>query len=86
MGLPLRVTQHAALAGLTACIDCILLPFCTQFLGTFFCCCRLYEEVEPDRILDERPAASGEGREFLVQYKVGCCQWIWFVHLQHHAN
>lgn len=34
-------------------------------------CCRLYEEVEPARILDERAAASGSGKEFLVQYKVG---------------
>jgi hypothetical protein len=31
----------------------------------------LYEEVEPARILDERAAATGSGKEYLVQYKVG---------------
>eukprot|EP00879_Flechtneria_rotunda_P032310 GHRR01035493.1.p1 GENE.GHRR01035493.1~~GHRR01035493.1.p1 ORF type:complete len:325 (+),score=122.96 GHRR01035493.1:432-1406(+) len=30
---------------------------------------RLYEEVEPERILDERPVVGGSGKEFLVQYK-----------------
>lgn len=30
----------------------------------------MYEEVEPGRILDERTAADGEGKEYLVQYKV----------------
>jgi hypothetical protein len=38
------------------------------------CCavlwCRLYEEVEPAKILDERAAASGSSKEYLVQYKV----------------
>jgi hypothetical protein len=32
--------------------------------------CRLYEEVEPAKILDERAAASGSSKEYLVQYKV----------------
>lgn len=31
----------------------------------------MYEEVEPARILDERAAASGSGKEYLVQFKVG---------------
>ena len=31
---------------------------------------RLYEEVEPARVLDERRAASGSGKEYLVQYAV----------------
>jgi hypothetical protein len=30
----------------------------------------LYEEVEPARVLDERAAATGSGKEYLVQYKV----------------
>lgn len=31
---------------------------------------RLYEEVEPGCILDTRTALEGEGKEYLVQYKV----------------
>jgi hypothetical protein len=66
--------QHPALAYLAACTNCVPLSVCPCCP---VCCCRLYEEVEPARILDERAAASGEGREFLVQYKVGAWEAWW---------
>lgn len=50
---------------------------CCPVLCCVVLCCRLYEEVEPARILDERAAATGSGKEYLVQYKVRhacfCC-------------
>jgi hypothetical protein len=52
-----------------SCWLCLTMRAATITL--LLCPCRLYEEVEPACILDERPAAAGEGREFLVQYKVG---------------
>lgn len=40
--------------------------------AAFICCrlFRLYEEVEPSCILDSRTALEGQGKEYLVQYKV----------------
>jgi hypothetical protein len=53
------------------CQCCFQFPqFATWCLCLAAAAFRLYEEVEPACILDERPAASGEGREFLVQYMV----------------
>jgi hypothetical protein len=60
--------------------DMLRAVLCFRFRCAVLCCAvppRLYEEVEPARVLDERAAATGSGKEYLVQYKVRrgfvCC-------------